>query len=82
MAKKSKNKAPKRKSPRTWVFTDSQTALIRELAMKQQEELQPFLQYQQNAKAAVLQSFRKELGISDNTPLLVELDKLQFTEQS
>lgn len=82
MAKKGNNKAPKRKSPRTWAFTDSQTALIREVATKQQEELQPFLQYQQNARAAILQSFRKELGISDDTPLIVDLETLQFTEQS
>lgn len=81
MAKKSKNKAPKRKSPRTWAFTDSMTALIKEQAVRQQEELQPFFQYQQDARAALLQSFRKELGISDDTPLIVELDKLQFTEQ-
>ena len=81
MAKKGKNKAPKRKKPQSWNFTDSQKALVQEQAKVHNQEQQPLLAYQAQVRAALLNSFLKELGIKPNTPLTVNLDTWQFIAQ-
>ena len=63
---------------KTWNFSPSQIQLLQEQARIHNGELQPLLVYQTHAQSNLLNSFREELGISDEILLTAEVDKLRF----
>lgn len=81
MAKKSKNKAPKRKSPQSWTFNDTQATLLQEQGRIHQQELQPLLQYQANTRNQLLRTFIRELGIGPEINVTADLENMKFVEQ-
>ncbi len=80
MAKKSKNKAPKRKK-QTWEMNDTQKVLLTQCLARHQDELQPILSYQKNQATQLLIAFRNELGIPEKMEMGYDQETYTFTEK-
>jgi hypothetical protein len=85
MAKKStKAKAEaktKVEAPKEWTLSTSQQLLLKEQARHHQNELAPFLAYQERSRNDLLNSFRTELGVPEDVILNVDLQNMRFTER-
>ena len=85
MAKKSKNKAPRRKkAPKVqqWPLTDTQKVLLSQMLTKHQEELAPLQAYQQNQGHQLLLAFAVELGIDKDLPITYINEAEAFVEKT
>lgn len=79
MAKKSKTKGDPK--PQVWRIADSQIQLVRDQFMRHQQELAPFMRYQQLEQQGLFNAFRAELGIPPEVSLTADLEGQQFIEK-